>query len=99
METFVNTNRNASWDFGGKVQPERRMVEDMRGHLAELLAKAIDAHALDKEVPKGELEMIRQFLAPYASVGANGVYVPRGSSGYSVEGGGYDQAPVPLPPL
>src|SRR5206468_4917300 len=47
LEPFVNINRNASWDFGGKVQPERRMVEDMRGHLAELLAKAIDARALD----------------------------------------------------
>src|SRR4051794_6622903 len=26
LETFVNTNRHAGWDFGGKVQPERRMV-------------------------------------------------------------------------
>jgi monoamine oxidase len=99
LETFVNVNRNAGWDFGGKVQPERRMVEDMRGRLAELLAKAIDAHALDQEVPKGELEMIRQFLAPYASVGPDGIYVPRGSSGYRVDGGGYSQAPVPLPAL
>ena len=41
-EPFVNVNRNAGWDFGGKVQPERRMVNDMRGHLGELLAKAID---------------------------------------------------------
>jgi monoamine oxidase len=63
LETFVNVNRNAGWDFGGKVQPERRMVNDMRGHLGELLAKAIDSHALDQQVPKGELEMIRQFLA------------------------------------
>src|SRR4051794_38257056 len=46
LEPFINVNRNAGWDFGGKVQPERRMVEDMRGQLAELLAKAIDAHAL-----------------------------------------------------
>ncbi|HKX91735.1 MAG TPA: FAD-dependent oxidoreductase [Sphingomicrobium sp.] len=99
LETFVNVNRNAGWDFGGKVQPERRMVEDMRGHIAEMLAKAIDRHALDQQVPKGELELIRQFLAPYASVGPNGVYVPQGSSGYAVEGGGYDRAPVPLPRL
>ena len=96
LETFVNVNRSAGWDFGGKVQPERRMVNDMRGHIGELLAKAIDQHALDKAVPKGELEMIRQFLAPYAQVGDKGIYVPRGSSGYKVEGGGYAQAPVPL---
>jgi monoamine oxidase len=99
LEPFVNVNRSAGWDFGGKVQPERRMVNDMRGHLGELLAKAIDSHALDQQVPKGELEMIRQFLGPYADVGPKGVYVPGGSSGFSVEGGGYAQAPVPLPRL
>jgi monoamine oxidase len=99
LETFVNVNRNAGWDFGGKVQPERRMVEDVRGHLAELLAKAIDQHALDQSVPKGELEMIRQFLVPYGSLDPKGVYVPSGPSGWGVEGGGYAQEPVPLPAL
>jgi monoamine oxidase len=99
LEPFVNVNRNAGWDFGGKVQPERRMVEDMRGHLAELLAKAIDRKALDGVVPKDELHAVRQFLAPYANVGPDGIYHPTGRSGYSVEGGGYNQAPVPLPAL
>lgn len=99
LETFVNVNRNAGWDFAGKVQAERRMVNDLRGHLAELLAKAIDQHALDQQVPKGELEFIRQLLGFYGQLDDKGRYTPRGSSGYSVEGGGYDQAPVPLPPL
>ena len=99
LEAFINVNRNAGWDFGGKVYPERRRVEDLRGHLAELLAKAIDKKALDGVVPKDELAMVRGFLAPYAGVGADGVYKPNGSSGYAVEGGGYDQAPQPLPPL
>ncbi|QNN68540.1 FAD-dependent oxidoreductase [Sphingomonas lutea] len=99
LEPFVNVNRSAGWDFGGKVQPERRMVNDIRGHLGELLAKAIDTHALDQQVPKGELELIRQFLGPYAGVGPDGVYVPSGSSGHSVEGGGYTQEPKPLPRL
>ena len=99
LEPFINVNRNAGWDFGGKVQPERRMVEDMRGHLAELLAKAIDLKALDQAVPKDELAAVRQFLGPYANVGPNGVYRPTGRSGYAVDGGGYNQAPVPLPAL
>ena len=99
LETFVNVNRNAGWDFGGKVQPERRMVEDMRGQLGELLAKAIDAHALDGQVSKDELAAVRQFLVPYASLDGKGRYAPGGSSGWSVDGGGYAQAPVPLPPL
>jgi monoamine oxidase len=99
LETFVNSNRNAGWDFGGKVQPERRMVEDMRGHIAELLAKAIDTRALDQQVPKEELQAMRQFLAPYGFLDAKGNYSPVGSAGYTVEGGGYNEKPVPLPPL
>lgn len=99
LEPFINVNRNAGWDFNGKVQPERRMVEDMRGHLAELLAKAIDRKALEGVVPKDELAAVRQFLGPYANVGQDGVYRPAGRSGYAVDGGGYDRAPVPLPPL
>ena len=99
LETFVNSNRSAGWDFAGKVQPERRMVNDMRGHLGELLAKAIDQHALDQQVPKDELELVRQFLVPYAQLDPKGKYAPAGSSGYSVEGGGYDHAPKGLPPL
>ncbi|MES2135850.1 MAG: FAD-dependent oxidoreductase, partial [Pseudomonadota bacterium] len=99
LENFVYSNLSAGWDFGGKVQPGRRMIEDMRGQLAELLAKAIDARALDAQVPKDELAMIRQFLAPYAAIGQDGRYVPDGRSGYAVEGGGYDKAPVPLPAL
>ena len=96
LETFVNSNRNAGWDFGGTVQPERRMVNDMRGQIGELLAKAIDQRALDQQVPKAELEVIRRFLRPYAQLDASGRYVPSGSSGYSVEGGGYDHAPSGL---
>ena len=98
METFVNVNRSAGWDFAGKVYPERRMVNDMRGRVAELLGKAIDSHALDKEMPKGELELFRQFLAPYAAVGPKG-YEPDGRNGFEIEPGGYAQAPKPFPPL
>ena len=99
METFVNSNRNAGWDFGGKVYPERRRVEDMRGLMAELLAKAIDQHALDGQVPKDELAAVRQLLVPYGSLDAKGRYAPNGSSGYAVEGGAYTVKPVPLAPL
>ena len=99
MEAMVNVNRSAAWDFGGKIHPERRMVNDMRGRLGELLAKAIDQRALDGQVPNGELEAIRQFLAPYAELDSRGAYVPRGRSGYSTEGGGYAAAPVPLPAM
>jgi monoamine oxidase len=99
METFVNTNRRAGWDFGGKVRRDGQMVMDLRGRVGELLAKAIDQHALDKEMPKGELELFRQFLAAYAGLGDKGVYTPDGRGGFSVEPGGYAHAPQPLPAL
>ena len=62
METFVNVNRNAGWDFGGKVYAERRMVEDLLGTMTELLAKAIDQHALDQYATKDELGLLREML-------------------------------------
>jgi monoamine oxidase len=100
METFVNSNRNAGWDFAGKVHPERRMVYDLQGHMAELLAKAIDQHALDQAMPKAELEQFRQFLRFYGGLDDKGKYVNfGGSAGYSVEPGAYNQAPKFLSPL
>ena len=99
MEIFVNSNRGAGWDFGGRVVRERRMIHDMHGRVGELLAKAIDSRALDKEMPKGELEMFRQFLAVYAGLDRRGRYAPDGRAGHSIEPGGYSQAPQPLPPM
>ncbi|HZU51989.1 MAG TPA: FAD-dependent oxidoreductase [Sphingomicrobium sp.] len=99
LETFVNVNRSAGWDFGGRVEPERRMVEDMRGLVAELLAKAIDKRALDTLASPSDLDALRKFLPSYASLDQHGTYEPVGWSGYSVKPGGYNQFPVPLPPL
>ena len=99
MEVFVNCNRNASWDFGGKVYRERRMVEDLRGFFAELLAKAIDRHALDDTLPKEMLAALRRAPLPGITVDLQGRYVPDGNSGYAIEPGGYTQAPVPLTAL
>jgi monoamine oxidase len=96
LETFVNVNRNAGWDFSGRVQPERRMVNDLRGRVSELLAKAIDQHALDQAMPKDELAHFRQFLQFYGELNDKGAYAPAGSSGFSIEAGGYNQAPVSL---
>ena len=99
MEIMVNGNRGAGWDFGGKVVRERQAKNDMRGRISELLAKAIDKKALDAEMPKGELEMMRQFIAAYGQLGAKGNYEPQGSNGYFEEPGGYAHAGKPLAAL
>ena len=54
LEPFVQVNNNAylhsSKAFGGKPQRLRTVKADYHGHVAELLAKATQAHALDAEV-------------------------------------------------
>ena len=99
MEVMVNCNRSAGWDFGGRVIRERQAVNDMRGRISELLAKAIDSHALDQEMPKDELATLRQFLGAYGALDEKGRYEPDGRSGFAEEPGGYAHAPVPAKAL
>ena len=99
MEVMVNVNRGAGWNFAGKVVPERRMVYDLQGRVGELLAKAIDQHALDKAMPKGELEAFRQFLRFYAGLNDKGQYVSWPNSGFVRQPGGYGETGTTHEPL
>lgn len=99
LEPFINVNRNAGWDFNGKVHADRQMAMDVRGHIGELLAKAIDRRALDQDLPRAELDQLRDFLNGYASLNQAGRYEPDGRSGFEVEPGGYGQYARPLKPL
>jgi len=96
LEVFVNFNQSAGWDFGGQVQPQRRMLVDMRGEIGELLAKAIDGKALDAAMPKDELAHFRQFLSAYAGLDDKGRYSASISSGYANWPGGYDHPASPV---
>jgi monoamine oxidase len=99
VEVMVNSNRSAKWDFGGRIHTDRQMVNDMRGQIAGLLAKAIDRGALDQELRGGDKTAMRQFLAFYGELAENGDYRPQGRSGYVEEPGGYNQVGQALPPL
>jgi len=96
LEVFVNSNQSAGWDFAGQVHPQRRMLNDIRGHVGELLAKAIDTRALDQAMAKDELAMFRQFLIPYSGIDDKGRYAASVSSGYAKWPGGYDQHAEPV---
>jgi monoamine oxidase len=93
LEVFVNSNQSAGWDFAGHVEPQRRMMVDMRGMIGELLAKAIDGHALDTALSKEELAGFRQFIAFYSGLDEKGKYAASVSSGYADWPGGYDHPP------
>jgi monoamine oxidase len=99
LEVMVNANRSAGWDFNGQVYPERRRLYDLPGRISELLAKAIDQHALDQEMPRDELDQFRDFLSYYGPLDEHGRYSVNSSAGYAEAPGGYDQAGTPLRPL
>ena len=99
LEVFVNYNESAKWDFGGNVVAQRRMVSGLRGGISELLAKAIDGHALDSAMPKDELDQFRQFLGFWGQLDKQGKAAPTSDAGYSAWPGGYQHPGEPLPPM
>jgi monoamine oxidase len=99
LEVMVNSSRSTKWDFGGQVHSDRRMMNDVRGRISELLAKAIDRGALDQELQGGDKTAMRQFLAAYGELAESGDYRPQGRSGYTREPGAYEETPEALPPL
>lgn len=99
METFVNSHMTTGWDFGGKVHRGRHMVYSLQARMAELLAKAIDQHALDSAMPREELGQFRQFLNFYGGLDDKGLATPQGTYGFSDWPGGYDHPGEPLDPL
>ncbi len=99
LEVMVNANRAARWDFGGRTLTSAQLTNDLRGRLTELLAKAIDRGAPDREIPAGEKERLRRFLGFYGDLAESGDYRPAGRSGYDELPGAYEQAGRPRAPL
>jgi len=99
MEVFVNSHMATGWDFAGTVRPGRQVMYSFQARLAELLAKAIDLHALDAVMPKDELGDFRQFLGAYALLDNKGVPAGQPTFGFSDWPGGYDDSGTPLDPL
>jgi monoamine oxidase len=99
IEVMVNSNRAARWDFGGRIFEDRQIRNGVRGRFAELLSKAIDRRALDRELGPGDHSALRGFLAFYGDLNSQGEYTPAGQSGYAELPGGYDTVGRPAPPL
>ena len=99
MEVFVNSHMATGWDFAGKVHRGRQVAYSFQARLAELIAKAIDRHALDAEMPKEELEQFRQFVGAYGLLDGKGRPAGQPTFGFSDWPGGYDDPGKPLDPL
>ena len=96
LEVEVNSSRSSLLQSAGLNQgravEQRRVINDTRGHVAELLAKAIDRHALDQELTKGDKERMLEFLVKYGDLSPDYFYRGSARSGYKVLPGAGDQA-------
>ncbi len=85
MEVEVNASRGAlvQGDDVFDQQPieQRQAINDMRGHVAELLAKAIRQGALDEEVTAVDQERMLAFLRTFGDLRADYVYAGSSRAG------------------
>jgi monoamine oxidase len=103
LEVEVNSSRSALMQSdklnGGTAVTERRVVNDTRGHVSELLAKCIKRGALDQEVGPGDRERMIEFLRQYGDLNPDLLFRGTDRSGYKVPPGATQQMPVANPPL
>ena len=103
----ANLAQNDDWN-GGKPVQLRRLKNDLRGHIAELLAKAQNQGALDQLVDPTEADAFLGMLQHFGQLSAEGAELfyrgaatasdyPR--SGYSIAPGGMNQPGRPWPTL
>lgn len=72
LEVFVNTNRSSLMAsdkaFGGKPVEQRQVINDTRGHIAELLAKCVNQGALDQELTKEDRDRLLNLLRSFGDL-------------------------------
>jgi monoamine oxidase len=103
LEVEVNSSRSALMQSdklnAGAAVPERRVVNDTRGHVSELLAKCVRKGALDAEFDAGDRERMIEFLRQYGDLNPDLLFRGTDRSGYKVPPGASQQRPVVNDPL
>src|SRR5882762_5951526 len=83
----------------GKAVQQRQVINDTRGHVAELLAKSIQRGALDEDLTSDDQERMLVFLRKYGDLSPDHFYKGSARSGYKVLPGAGNQRGVPRDPL
>jgi len=103
VEVMCNDNRGALMQadkaFGGAPQLNRRVVNDARGYVAELAAKATDRAALDQPASAGDAERLRDFLRAFGALDRDLAYRGSSRTGWAEPPGAGDQPGRANPPL
>jgi monoamine oxidase len=104
LEVEVNAARAARLynpnALGGRAVEMRQAVNDTRGAVSELLAKAINRGALDEEIGRDDRERVYAFLKQYGDLTPEQLYKGSSRSGWQVEpsaGSMAGEAREPLP--
>ncbi len=103
LEVMSNDNRGALLQsdaaFDGRPQRNRQVVNDIRGYVAELAAKALDHDALTRPVTTEDKDRIRALLRSFGALDRDMVYRGSGRAGYGEPPGGGAQAGTRSQPL
>ncbi len=103
LEVEVNTSRNTMLQndnvFGGKPIRQAQAINDIRGHVAELLAKCVNQGALDQAFTPDDHAMVMEFLKSYGDLKSDYQYRGSTRSGDQQDPGAADQIEIPRAPL
>ncbi|NJR65699.1 MAG: NAD(P)-binding protein [Leptolyngbyaceae cyanobacterium CRU_2_3] len=86
LQVIVNENRGAYFQddeaFGGQPMMNRRVVNDTRGYIAELLAKAVSKNALDQEISEEDKEQLLKLVKSFGALDKDYLYKGTARSSY-----------------
>jgi monoamine oxidase len=103
LEVEINTSRCALMQADhlndGKAIQERQAVNDTRGHVSALLAKAVNQGALDQDITKEDKEKMLEFLRQYGDLTPDYLFKGTERSGFTIPPGAGKQGPTPIEPL
>lgn len=103
LEVEVNTSRSALLQsdgaLSGRPVQQRQVVNDVRGQISELLAKAADRGALNADLTADDRERLLSFLKLYGDLQPDLAYRGSERSGYVTAPGAGEDAGTRRPPL
>jgi monoamine oxidase len=86
LEVEVNFSRSALMQCermnGGRAVPQRQVMHDTRGYIAELLSKAVNQRALDQELSREDTVRLLDFLQGFGDLNKDGKYVGTSRAGF-----------------